>query len=164
MSKRRPQASSSSSLSPSTATPLAPPHHIANSQRIPALYDFICTDIIKGLGHLLLVPFLTTNDLLQLSECSKPLVNYRQHLSRIKIVPHPATVITPGIRRALSQLLDEQQNLIELLSLSEFSLAPMLDHGGWYGCSKVKRLELSGKEIRGEFVGSLCRGMSGGNF
>ena len=56
----------------------------------------------------MLLPFLTTTDLLQLSQCSKALTNYRYNLSRVTIIPHPSGV--PEMEEALTRLLSGQMS------------------------------------------------------
>jgi len=89
-------------------------------------------------------------------------------MSKIKLVPHPTSNMTPACRRGLSQLLAEQQGDIEVLWVSHSSLLEELDHGGWYGCSKVKKPELPWGDPEDDVceraMGALCQGLVGGNF
>ena len=56
----------------------------------------------------MLLPFLNTTDLLDLSQCSRGLMNYRYHLSRVTIIPHPTWV--PGMEEGVSRLLSGQMS------------------------------------------------------
>ena len=76
----------------------------APSTRSP-LRHFLIGDIASQ-GHRILLPFLTTADRLHLSECSQGLINYRYHLSRVKIIPHPSS--SPGMEESLYRLLSGQ--------------------------------------------------------
>ena len=79
----------------------APPPIASSSLR-----DFLFRDIASQ-GHRLLLPFLTTTDRLRSSECCNDLFNYRYHLSRVMIVPHPSPS-SPGMEEALVCLLTGQ--------------------------------------------------------
>ena len=69
----------------------------------PPLRELLIRDIAPE-GHRLLLPFLTTTDLLHLSECCQGLLNYRYHLSRVAIIPHPecTSAMDEGLTRLLS--------------------------------------------------------------
>ena len=73
---------------------------------IDSLSAFLHRDIERE-GHRILLPFLDTDDLLRLSECSKGLINYRYHLSRIKNMHHP--ISTLSMDDALNPLLLDPQ-------------------------------------------------------
>jgi len=96
-------------------------------------------ELIKNIAYGAFIPFLTTHDLLRLSECSKALVPYRQHFSRIKLVRHPSP-ITPALRSALSRLLGEQQGDIVVLCLCHPSVVEALSYGGCVAALKRKGL------------------------
>jgi len=105
-----------------------------------SLYHFIRRDIIVNEGHHILVRFLTTNDLLRLSECCKPFVNYRHHLSRLKTVSHPSDNIT--MRRALFVLLAKQHCHVEYLMIGDPGFIGVLDCGRWALCPFIRVLKI----------------------
>ena len=127
------------------------------------LYHFIRGDIIDKEGHRILVPFLRTNDLLRLSECSKSLVKYRYYMSRIKLVPHPS-MAKPAMKRALFDLLLQQELDINHLQIKDPSLMIVLDQGGWLCCRRVKDLNLSSLKLTKHHAARLGRGLRGGTF
>jgi len=156
-------SSGGAAIAPGSTTLKGPSSASASSS---PLYKFFRKELIKYMAYDALIPFLTTNDLLRLFECSKTLVPYRQHLSRIKLVSHPSRV-TPASRRALSQLLAGQQRDIEMFLRTSASMLSTLGYGGCYGCSKVKSLRIEvtngGQEVGVDAV-SLALGLLGGNF
>lgn len=146
------------------------PHmnHPPGSCSSTTLYKFICLDIDDKTGCCLLVPFLTTNDLLRLSECSKTLKNYRYYLSRIKIISRDKRGrcimrSRPTEKRNLCHLLSEQRLAINVLCLADTRVVKVIDEMGWSCCQAVEALDLSG--VKGQFVdcASLARGLLGGN-
>ena len=79
----------------------------ASSTTKASLRDFLIRDIAPQ-GHRMLLPFLTTNDRLDLSGCSQGLIDYRYHLSHVMILSHPPWV--PETDEALTRLLSEQMS------------------------------------------------------
>lgn len=91
----------------------------------------------------LLLPFLSTRDLLRLSECSHSLLQYRNHISRLCVIRHPTP--TPRMKRALLRMLTDQYNAgrgLDYLKLNHESLIPLLDLAGCF--ERLKTLNLSG--------------------
>ena len=106
------------------------------------LYSFIRHDIIKGQGYRTLLHFLVSHDLLRLSECCKSLVDYRHHMSRITVAPHPS-MVSLRIKRALFDLLLGQREDFTLI-LSHPEIGDVMDKCGWLCCKNVKRIECRG--------------------
>ena len=139
---------------------------ISIAQTLPplpqSLYDFIRRDIIRGEGNNILMPFLTTNDLLRLSECSKQLLDYRYQLSRVGIVLHPSPTFL--MKRALFQLMAKQVLGVEDLQIRDSAVLKLLGQGGWHPCcSRVKTLDLSGVTFDEQAVMGLEQALLGGN-
>ena len=78
---------------------------MASAPSRPPLREFLIRDISSE-GHHLLLPVLTTTDLLHLSECSQGLLGYRYHLSRVETITHPS--YTPAMDVGLARLLSGQ--------------------------------------------------------
>lgn len=96
------------------------------------LYSFLRDDIQRKDHHFLL-PFLTTNDLLRLSESSKDLTIYRLHLPRVKIAP-PGPSPTKDEMTSVTRLLMDQKPIrtdkpsrVDYLALGDFTIFTMLD-------------------------------------
>lgn len=148
---------------PSTAAPPA-----------SVLYSFIQHTILPtpdGCRHLL--PFLTTNDRLRLSECCHQLADYRFYLSHVKVdVPPRAIPVTkrrvmqsllsqPVTKRRVMQLLLSQREL-EYLSIGSRKMLPvvgMLSMGMGEG---LKTLDLSKTGLKGKDVPFLTWAARGG--
>ena len=89
-------------------------YHIASAPSRPRLREFLIRDISPE-GHRLLPPFLTTTDLLHLSECSQGLLDYRYHLSRVNITSPRWS--TPAMDEGLTRLLSGQRLGIYITTL-----------------------------------------------
>lgn len=127
-----------------------------------SLSTFLHRDIDRE-GHRVILPFLDTDDRLWLSECSKGLVKYRHHLSRVKVVPHPSP--TPMMKKALDQLLlDQEPRSLEYLCVGHESVLHVLDLSS-LGCYEgLKTLAITAMNTKSgdEDVGYIERALSGG--
>lgn len=99
----------------------------ATAQRV-SLYTFLRTDISSE-GHRLLPPYLTTTDLLHLSECSKDLKGYRYTLQTIKLTPRfkyydPARRVRDDEHAEALKI-----RVVRLLASQEAVMALCLQHG-----------------------------------
>lgn len=115
-------------------------------------------------------PFLTTTDLLRLSECSTAFLSSRSLLSRIKIVPHPRAgtdIHQGGLTRLLSGQQQQQgcqipprlgPRRVGYLRLGDHSLLARLGDLVGLGCCKgtIKTLNVSDFKLRDE--DALCIG------
>jgi len=123
-----------------------------------------------GEGPRILLPFLSSSELLRLSECCKFLINYHYHMRCIMLKPHPlsglATIPPPRLLlTGLSHFLSSQRSPIDELSISKASMMMSLGSIRWEGCSSVKKLRLSCyfDHAEEEHMVSLGRGMISGN-
>lgn len=107
--------------------PTAPPPCPAP---LRSLHDLLLADTETGGSHTL-VTFLTTSDLLRLSECCLGLQAARTFLLRVKIAtpPQPSTAYL----QALLLLLEAQQFGIRYLRLTDPRLLPALGLAPWRG-------------------------------
>ena len=112
----------------------------SSSSSSSSLATLLLRDIHPQEGHRLILSFLDTADCLRLSECCQALLDYRYHLSKVKVIPHPSP--TPGNRRGLARLLLEQRGGLEYLRVEHESVLHVLDLAS-EGCFKgLKTLKL----------------------
>ena len=104
------------------------------------LLDLIRHDVEPD-GQRIILNFLSTTDRLRLSECSKSLLQYRNHLFNIKVVRHPSA--TRGLEKALIRLLSQQVSLLCLRVVHALVLPSVLEamRLGWL--KGLKSLDLS---------------------
>lgn len=98
--------------------------------------------------NLALTSFLTTNDLLRLSECAQSLSHYSLRLSSVRIVPDPVLATKNGVKRMVN-LLDNQLHLRHL-RLGDIALMPLLPVLKSGGSGKLKVLDFTRCDFRGE--------------
>lgn len=129
--------------------------------RSTSLFTFLQDDI-QPEGRRLLLPFLTMNELLRLSECCEGLINYRHHLTRLKISPHSSA--SPGTVEGINQLLlDQEGKRLEYMQLRDKSLLEVLDLASQGRFEGLKTLVLSGIEmVDSDAVAYVERALSGG--
>jgi len=84
----------------------SPPTSTTTTTTGSPIYNMIRRDI-EAQGNRFLLPFLSTPDLLRLSESCRVLLPYRKHLQRVKIVNHPTP--TTKMKLSLVKLLAEQE-------------------------------------------------------
>jgi len=111
----------------------------------------------------LLLPFLTTNDLLKLSECCKTLIDYHHYLPTIAIIPQPPSTNPRASRRLLSQLLSQQQRETEVVRIHDPSaVVTVLEHRRFDGRpGKVKEPYFDISRLTDKHLGELGEAIEG---
>jgi len=98
-------------------------------------------DINGNEAHLLLLPFLATNDLLRLSECCSSLLGYRYYeVSKLTLRAKPPLRPTS---QALVRLVCAQQDDIQELVIIHSSVLRLLCQGPWFGRIRIMKLDIS---------------------
>ena len=110
-------------------------------------------DIEPGAAHLLL-PFLTTQDCLRLSECSKGLLPYRHHLPHLQIKRQKTT--RPGLFRIL-----KKQDDLKTLAIEDPRVLRAFHHTKWMCCRKVNHLRIFFPHTPGQ-ARAVRQGLRGG--
>lgn len=111
------------------------------------LTSFLIEDIEEKGCHLLL-PYLTTNDLLRLSECCQATTNYRYYLKSVKLVPHKSPLLSM-FKRGLNQLFFHQRyTTLDYLAVDSLLSLPYFRALVLLGCIQgIKVLDVSGGSI-----------------
>ena len=107
--------------------------------------DLICRDL-QPEGQHILPSFISTNDLLRLSECCNELIGYRHYLSGVELINPDDDLeedVNHGIQEGVGRLLMEQRGRIDFLRLCDLSVLPMLMSLADKGGCEVKTLEVS---------------------
>lgn len=169
---KHPRSSFSSSPSSTPPTTNQPPssstssstagQRLFNGVPVDTLHDFMCRDI-QPEGPRVLLPFLTTTDLLRQSSCSRGLLKYRSHLTDIKIFAHSSPV-SDNSMFALTQLLLRQEGRLQRLRLRDSSAAKALQLGAMRLFKGLKTLELECDLLNETDAASVGRALSGGGF
>jgi len=122
-----------------------------------SIRGILIEDVEPEGGPRVILPFLTTQDRLRLSECSTWLLRYRSCLSQLKLTHHTGGSITAELENGLIGLVAQQSCLSSLSVCHQLGLRWVVQSGGCGGSLRV--LDVSCVAIKDESLGvALAQG------